>query len=376
MNEKIAIVLFSAGLGGTERRIGNLYKFLSQRDPARYYLIINRELYDTLNKANYHLDSFPNIFIVEGKSALDVKTGAHAGILVQFGRLFTLLKYRRILKQFISRNNITTIQVFLEMVPFLGVLPIRNVRMIASLVSHLPKYYDRTNLNSRLLIYALKRYQRVDALYQFIADNIVRLGVPESKVNYPRRNFVNHIQFRPETKAKIVTFTGRMLSYKNPFLLLDAIQKVRYEISIDIKVYILGKGPLLGILQEEVRSRKMDEMIITGFWYDPSEIVNKSMIHVSIEQYDNATNQSLLEGMAAGCAIITSNTGLTSEVVTPDVGLCVGTSSDDIAQALISLYRCPDKITEMGINARNKILAEHNIDMYLDYITGVYERDT
>ena len=103
-DETIAIVLFSPGIGGTERRIGNLYKFLSRRNPSKYHLIINRKLYDTLQRANYHLEAYPNIHIVSHKSRFDIKDGAHAGTFIQLCRVLTLLKYRHALKKIIRKE--------------------------------------------------------------------------------------------------------------------------------------------------------------------------------------------------------------------------------------------------------------------------------
>jgi glycosyltransferase involved in cell wall biosynthesis len=369
------IVLLSVGLGGTERRIGFLYKLLSHRCPEKYHLVINLELFDTLQKAGYEFEACRNIHILEKRSIFDVKHGTGSKKIVQLGRLFTLAKYRCAIKRIIKREQITAVQVFLEMVPFLGVFPIKKVKSIASLVSHLPIYYDKKNINCKLLLYALKRYDKIDALYMFIANNLIRLGVPRKKINCPWRNFVNHRRFRPEDKDKIVTFTARMLAFKNPLLLIDAITDALPQLDNEVKLYILGKGPELQTVQREVERRGLETRIITGFHYDPSVIVNRSLVHVCIEAYDNATNQSLLEGMASGCAIITSDAGLTHEVVTADIGLRINLTKKEISDALIMLLGDPKRIARMGMNARAKILSDHNIDQYLDYITTIHDFD-
>jgi glycosyltransferase involved in cell wall biosynthesis len=374
-NEKIAFVLLSEEVGGTQRRIGNLFKFLSERYPDKYYLILNRKLFDALQKANYGLDKYNNIHIIEKKSVFDFKKRAHSNVFINFGRVFTLIYYRKEIKKIIGAHDISTLQVYLEMVPFLGVFPIKKVKSIASLVSHLPKYYAQDNFNCKLLLYALGNFDRIDALYEYIGEGLLGLGVPREKVNYPRRNFVNHIQFKPVKKERILTFSARMLSWKHPSLFLDSILMTIPYVEDDIVFYLMGGGTHLKRIQREIEKRNLEGRIKAFYCYDPSTIVNKSLIHVSLEEYDNFTNQSLLEGMASGCAVISSDVGLTKKVVTPDVGILVGLSAKEISDAMRHLFDNPDLIESMGKKNRKKILDEHSIDMYIDYITKVQDFD-
>ncbi len=97
--------------------------------------------------------------------------------------------------------------------------------------------------------------------------------------------------------------------------------------------------------------------------------------HICIEEYDNATNQSLLEGLASGCAIVASDVGYTRRVVTPDVGRLVPLQPKAIADGVLSLINCPDSLDAMGKAARRKVLCNHKIDQYLDYLTEMLDRN-
>jgi len=357
-----AFVLFSASIGGTERRIATLYRALEERYPGKYHIILNKELYNSLQKINYNLKG--NVHIVKDKSVLDRKSRAEQGFFTQIGRLFTLLRYRKHIKKIVKKHNIKTIQVYLEMVRVLGFFPIKNVRSIASIVSSLPKYYDKRNINCKILIHALKNFSKIDMLYENKIKDLIKLGVNKRKINCPGNNFVNHTTFTPKKKEKTVTFSARMFDYKNPLLLLEAIQKTIPHVDQDIRFYLMGRGSLL----KKVRSKIKSDRIKAGFVRDPSTLVNKSSIHVSVQSFENSTSQSMLEGMAAGCAIIASDVGMTSKVITPDVGILVNLSSDELSDALILLLNNPKKTKKLGSNARKKILKEHNINDYADYI--------
>jgi glycosyltransferase involved in cell wall biosynthesis len=265
-----------------------------------------------------------------------------------------------------------TIQAYLELVPFLGLFPVPGVRAIASLVSHLPKYYHRRHASCRLLLRALSRYQRVDALHGWIAGRLVELGVSPAKVRHPARNCVDHVRFRPEPKTRSVTFTARAIGLKNPDLLLDAARRVLAR-DPEVVFHVLGVGPRERRLRQLVARSGLDARLRLGYLPDPSPLVNRSLVHTSIEAYDNVTNQSLLEGMAAGCAIVATDAGHTREVVTPDVGLVVPPRAEALAEAITDLLARPDASEILGRNARAKVLREHNVEAYVDYLVALHD---
>lgn len=368
---QIATILIGVGASGTERRMACVFEHLVRRRPGRHLLIVNRELYDLLALAGFDLQR-PEVKVLEARSLFDRKKGAHASWLTNCGRLVTLLRYRREIAHLCRRHAVDAIQVFLEMVPVLGLWPIRGVTQIASLVSHLPKYYDGRSPSSRILKAALRNYSHIDALYDPIARGVAALGIPEHRISHPAWNCVDHVRFRPEPKEDIVTFTARAFSFKNPELMLQAVARVR-DRTPGYRFYLLGRGPIMDRLQRQALQTGLDGCLEIAYLPDPSRIVNRSRIHVSLEQFDNATNQSLLEGMAAGCAIVASNVGLTDRVVTPDVGVLVPMHPDTVAEAVLDLIRRPDTVAAMGRAARAKVLRNHNIDRYLDYLTSIFE---
>ena len=85
------------------------------------------------------------------------------------------------------------------------------------------------------------------------------------------------------------------------------------------------------------------------------------------------TNQSLLEGMAAGCAIIALDVGYTNKIVPTNIGNVVNNNSVEIANAIIELLDNPMRTKQLGGNARKQILQNHNIDNYLRYLDQLYD---
>ena len=370
--DRIALVLASTLASGTERRQARVFRILHERYPENYHLILSREVFDGLNRSNFGLDELNNVHVLGPRSPLDQKKAAEQGWLTNLGRSHTLWRYRREIRNLIRRYEINTIQVSLEMVPFLGILPIREARTVTSLVSHLPRYYDGQSLDSRLLLRGLHKADRVDSLYRYITDNVLALGVDPAKVNSPKATCVDHDRFRPAPKKQIVTFVARAFLWKNPQLMLRVIHKVNQELP-GTQFFVMGEGPALQQLIDQKSELQLQDNVVIGHHDRPDQIVNRSLVHVCLEEYDNSPNQSTLEGMAAGCALIASDVGYTREVVTPDVGRLVGFDDSEIAFEIIDLLQNPQNAESLGVAGRAKILREFNTEQYIDYLLKLHD---
>ncbi|MCH8877284.1 MAG: glycosyltransferase [Chloroflexi bacterium] len=136
-----------------------------------------------------------------------------------------------------------------------------------------------------------------------------------------------------------------------------------------MKFYILGHGPLQARLERVVQSTGLNYSVIFDHLDDPSSIVNRSMVHVCIVDYDNSTNQSLLEGMASGCAIVASDVGETQSIVTPNVEMLVSLEPRVVAYAVSHLLAHPELCNKVGRAARRKAETNHHVNGNLEYLT-------
>jgi len=349
-----------------------VYRHLVRRYPGRYRMLIAPNLYAVLNQGGYGLDQLEGVEVLAARSHLDRKRGSDAPVLVNVGRVATLLRYRARTEAWAKAQALDVIQIYLEMVPFLGVIPLRGQAMIASLVSHLPVYFNRRSVRSRLLRRAIDRSMKADCLYLPIVEGLRRIGVDEAKLNWPFRNTTNHEAFSPRPKEPLVSFTARAIRWKNPNLMTFVIDRVS-QAHPSTRFAVLGQGPLQRGLRRVVQERGWQDKVIVGYQADPSDIVNRSLAHVSIEEFDNAPNQSLLEGMAAGCAVIASDVGATSSVVTPDVGVLTGLEPEEVARRVIALLDDPDRAKALGRAARDRILRDHHVDRYVEYLNLLHD---
>ena len=85
---------------------------------------------------------------------------------------------------------------------------------------------------------------------------------------------------------------------------------------------------------------------------------------------------TLIEAMAAGCALVASRAGAAEAVVADgDTGLLVPTDdADALTAALEPLMRDPQRATALGKRARERVLAALSIDAEADGIVAVYRK--
>jgi glycosyltransferase involved in cell wall biosynthesis len=182
-------------------------------------------------------------------------------------------------------------------------------------------------------------------------------------------------RYRPEKKnPNIVVFAARLHDFKNPELYLDTISGICKEYP-QVEFYMLGIGPLRDRIERRLRTLGLKDRVHYGFMWDTSSVLNRSSINVQLQEEDNYPSQSLLEGMAAGNAIVATDVGLTRRLVDEGNGILIPSSNARALEEAINwMLEHPEQTLKMGKRSREKVLREHTLDSYLKYIEDVYDR--
>lgn len=199
-------------------------------------------------------------------------------------------------------------------------------------------------------------------------------GVPGHKVFCAPNSFVDTKRYRPEPKdPNSVVFATRLHKFKGPDYFLDAINRT-YKKHPQAKFHLLGTGPLSEYVANRL-STFQGISIHYEFMWDTSEVLNKSSINLQLQQEDNYPSQSLLEGMAAGNAIIATDVGLTRRLVDASNGILIPLSNARaLADAMIWMLKHPEETRAMGRRSRERVLRRHTIANYLTYVDGLHMR--
>ncbi|MBW4477274.1 MAG: glycosyltransferase [Tolypothrix brevis GSE-NOS-MK-07-07A] len=160
--------------------------------------------------------------------------------------------------------------------------------------------------------------ERVDgyiALTQFQKDKLVQAGLPSEKI-YIKPNFV----FTPDTIAKTsydgdyALFVGRLSEEKGVATLIDAYKQG----SLSIPLKIVGDGPLNDVLQQQVRTLGLENMITFLGRQNKSVVLNlmrnaQFLVFPSI--WYEGFPLTIAEAFACSLPVIAAKLGSMAEIV-------------------------------------------------------------
>jgi glycosyltransferase involved in cell wall biosynthesis len=139
-------------------------------------------------------------------------------------------------------------------------------------------------------------------LNELILKNISRKIGPKL-VNIP--NGIHVKKFNPDKKTKSIISTGRLFRRKGFETIISALSNQ----DLGYVLHIIGDGPMIGELKIQAEKSKT-KIIFHGWLKNTSSeylsLLQKGDIYVLASRKENASI-SLLEAMAAGCAVITTN---------------------------------------------------------------------
>jgi glycosyltransferase involved in cell wall biosynthesis len=173
-----------------------------------------------------------------------------------------------------------------------------------------------------------------------------------------------------------IAYVGRIDPSRNIEILLKALYKIKNKIRLSLKGYIYGpvsEPKLKEKLKEMIKSMELSDQIILNFTgLNPYEIP-QFLKSIDIFVYPSICDwfpNSILEAMASGCAVITTDVGGQLEVIKHKVnGIIVPINDEDtLVEALIELIIYPNKIVSLGQCAQETITRYFTFEHYLDKI--------
>lgn len=252
---------------------------------------------------------------------------------------------------------------------------------IAAILAHVPKIVHVEH-NTR------ERYNRFRlALSSFLnryTDAIVGCseGVKQVLLDRgytPKKCYAisNGIQLDPfqtaqpewDKRKRQILMVSRIAKQKDHATLIKAIAKLKKR-GIDVPLKIIGKGknknllPLKRLVSEYGLSDNIEFM---GYRSDVPELLMQSQVFVQCTHYEGMP-LTLIEAMAAGCAVIGSEVPGVQEVITPEnTGLLHTHENDEeLADAIERLLNEPEFAKEISRNARHVAFEQFSTDIMHD----------
>lgn len=363
----IAIFTYSKTFpGGLERRFARVFKFLIDRRFENVFFIINEELFDYLLKAN--------ILTLKDKRQIIYFSFLSRDNLNFLKTFFDICKLLYILK----KENITKVHIaFSPFAPFLTLLIfIFKILKLKVFISSVNSLLIKKEDFSFLKFLAGKLNYRLCDKIDFLSDLIKVthskiFSIKSSKTFVSPCSFIDFSKFKnynPISQRKIdITFLGRIIKEKGIDLLLDTLSLLRNK---KLQVHIVGSGELKSIVLDRVRSIRTDSLEVKVYKsFFPEKILTNSKIFLSLQMYNNYPSQALLEAMAAGTAIIATNTGETYKLIRDmDTGILISPNCYNLREKILFLLKNPTLMEKIGRNARRFVFKHYTIENFVEYL--------
>ena len=175
----------------------------------------------------------------------------------------------------------------------------------------------------------------------------------------------------------IFGYAARIETGKGPLVLADATAELRKSRD-DVVVRLAGTGPAV----QEVKAR-VRELQLNGSWefagsYDGAVGCSAFMRTLDVfvlPSFAEGTSKSVIEAMAHGLPIITTNVGGSPDLLTPETGILIPPrDSAALADAMQRLAADPALRKQMGDAARRRYLQLFAPDAVLSMLVDTYSR--
>jgi glycosyltransferase involved in cell wall biosynthesis len=221
-----------------------------------------------------------------------------------------------------------------------------------------------------------------------VRDDLVRLGVaPRSKFVVVRlgldleRRIVASEGAREQVRSEfgvadgqlLVAWLGRMTDIKRVDDLLRVFADLRSR-DVDAVLLLVGDGPNRRELERlATQLGVVDTVRFTGFRSDVGAVFRASDV-VALTSANEGTPVSLIEALAAGCAVVTTDVGGAADVVAAGTAGVLVPAGDlkAFADRLEELARSPERRRTLGEAGRRHVLARYSVDRLVDDVDELY----
>lgn len=183
-------------------------------------------------------------------------------------------------------------------------------------------------------------------------------------------NGISPENFNPKKKEKKILVVTRLFERKGVQYVIDAMKGIT-----DYELVICGDGPYKEKLEQQIKSINANNIHLLGF-VSNEQLKNEyetSSIFVLPSSSENFP-VVLLEAMASGCAIITSNVTGCPEVVGDTALLVDPKESGEINKALVRLISDDELRLKLGHEARERVLKNFTWKQVAQDYVEMYEK--
>lgn len=309
---------------------------------------------------------------------------------------FAYVKAKRVL----SKNNIdiahhvTLMSYRMNFVPYLNIPsivgPVGGLQLTPNKFRRIAGHYFKEGLREALILKL-----KISPLYNIFLRKLEVLILTHSmSVNYlPKTGNVKNIvlqigasdftDYKNETATKDkevldIYWGGILERWKGFSIILKALQYLKSD-NIKFRLHITGKGKDEKFLLNLIKKYNLENHVtLYGYISKSSQLKIMKKCHIiAFTSLHETTGLILLEAMSLGLVPVILDWAGPSEIVTAECGLKIkpknfNTTSLEFSNAIKKLYIERDRLSELSINAKNRILENYNWNIIGDKINEIY----
>lgn len=145
---------------------------------------------------------------------------------------------------------------------------------------------------------------------------------------------------RDRSELKIL-FIGRLVSQKNPLLLIKALKKLKKK-GVSFSCNIIGDGPLHSVLQKNIRDFELQNQVQLRGWLEKKEIIEamKQANLFILPSRIEAMSVAILEALFSGLFVITTPEADTFKLINTDIGIYFENNNvDDLVKTILHFHQ-------------------------------------
>ncbi len=208
--------------------------------------------------------------------------------------------------------------------------------------------------------FLLRRAERVRVVSERVKTHLTSLGISASKIEViPVAQDLESLFALPEREAVAsplqLIAPCRFVYQKGLDTLLDAMVHLKKSGRVLFHLSLIGSGPLESWLRKAITRRDLSSEVTIQPW-QPQDILWKNADVLVMSSRYEGWGRTIIEAMAAGVSVVTTNVGCAESFLRPDVdGLIVPVGdASALAKAVEVLAHDPDQRAHMLDSARER----------------------
>ncbi|CCF24752.1 Glycosyltransferase [Leuconostoc citreum LBAE C10] len=264
-----------------------------------------------------------------------------------------------------------------------SIMVARNVKYIQNygglVISHLhnndPRM-RRLGILSLLYRWSVPKYNKIIVVSESIINEYIFSGYIKKNIDVLiLKNIVNDSIILKKADMFIapksdLIYVGRLVEQKNPIMFLEIVKLVT-KVFPNVRVTILGEGPLRQKIEEYIRNNKLtDNIRLFGFTSNPYPYIKSAKIGVSTSKWEGF-GLSILEEQLLGNPVIATPVGGVVHLVNEDVGM-LSNSIQEMSAEIIKMLSNETYLAKKSYMAKENVKMKNSISNFQEVLREVY----